>query len=377
MEIINLAIFSCDKDYGLALGETISVYKNNFIVNVYSSRHLADIVDFDILLFDLDSLGSENIESDLFNEKFKADKRVIKLVESQVDTVCDIELMKFALYKYLSVREIASNILLYHSLLTGKNTFLWNNEKAKFIAFCSAGGGVGKTTVALATGQAIRRYYGKSVLYLNFEEIESTLLYMKANNENLNIGTYLYYLFKAEAAKPAVSAFTICDKFGVNAFMPDKGINRLRELDSEKMALFVKELSECGEYDYILVDMGESLSENVRWIFQGCHKIVTVLSANEQSQESYMDSVSETHNRLSKREERYLEYLQFVVGELKSDAVISVKNMVKGDDVIFDDEENICIELDTASIAEADDLIEISLERDFGVGIKKLMKKVL
>jgi len=389
MEMIDLIIFSRDNDYGLALGEALSVYKNNFIVRVCRNEsELLGIHDFDLLILDSDCIE--------MGEKFEGDKRVIRLSESQSDVTrfCESSLHKTdepspclnsVLYKYSSVQELAAGILLYYSLLTGKENFLWSGEKSKIIAFCSAKGGVGKTTIAFGAGQALRRYYSKSVLYLSMEEIESTLLYMKGRESGFENGfeegrglcEYLYYLFKTEGHKPDAEAFMLCDKFGVKAFMPGRGRNRLRELDSEKMALFFKEISESGAYDYILVDMGESFGDEVKWIFNICHKIVVV---------------SPPEGEHDERQSRFLKYLQFVVGKSSENTIIPVVNKIndredikdrkdrkdiKDREDVLNDDESVYIEFDPDSIDGSGEIIEISIDQDFGAGIKNLVKKII
>ena len=355
MEIINLVIFSRDNDYGLALGEALSIFKNNFVVNVCRNEdEIFGIRDFDVLIVD-----SDDIET---GETF-GKERVIRLTESRPDHEAKLDPKNFILYKHSSVRELAAGILLCHSLLTGKRNFLWPSEKPKIVAFCSAKGGTGKTTVAFGVCQAIRRYYAKSVLYVSMEEIESTLLYMKGREDGFDLCAYLYYLFKAQGQNPNNEAFMLCDKFGVNAFMPDKGINRLRELTMDEMTLFFKEISENGAYDYIVIDMGESFSEKVKWIFQVCHKIIVVSPPPEQERDD--------------RQERFLNYLRFVTGESKEDVIISVVNKTKDREDGLGTEENITIEFDPDSIVHNGEVFEISLDQDFGVGIKKLVKQMI
>jgi len=361
METIRLTIYSHDKDYSLALGEALSVFRHNFIVKICGDEsELVTGNDFDLLLLD----------SDITNEKLLADKRVIRLVESRSDVVCDINSMTFTIHKYAAVRELSANILLYYSLYAGKNDFLWNSEETKVVAFCGAAGGIGKTTIALAICQAIRRFYAKRVLYISMEEVESTLLYMREHNEGLNLGSYLYHLLKDDKKRPDSGAFMLTDNYGVNAFMPDKGINRLRELTSNEMNLFFKEISSSGGYDYIIIDLGESFSEKVKWIFKICNRIVVI---------SHLQKMLR-----NERGERFLKYLRFVTGKTEDDIFVNVINMVKHEDEILEalasesiDDESIQIEYDPESITYTDELTEISLDQDFGTGIKMLLKKII
>ena len=358
METINLIIHSHDNDYGLALGEALSVYKNNFIVKVCRLPEEVPAV-FDLIVLDS---GDGDISG-----KYAKDK-TIKLTESRADHIKDIESKTFVLYKYMNVKELAADIILYYSLLTGKRNFSRAGEKTKVMTFCGAKGGVGKTTVALGLGQALRRYHSKSVLYLSMEETESTLLYMERRCDGLDLCAYLYYLFKQGGGKPDSEAFMVSDKYGVKAFMPAFGLNKIRELDDGKMSLFFEELAACGAYDYILVDMGESFNRGTKWIFNISSKIIVV---------------SDSGRTKNVRESRYLEYLKFVVGNDASETdIITVRNkVVDGEDEDAGDPDEgdglVYIEFDPDSMENFGAISEISIDRDFGVGIKRLMKLVV
>jgi cellulose biosynthesis protein BcsQ len=315
MVFIYLLIFSHDRDYSLALSEGLSSRKNNFIITVCKSEdELSDSSGFDLLIIDA---GNSDLD-----EKFKNDKRVIRLADSRAATAKNTEAMNFTLYKYAGISELSADILLYYSLLTGKRNFSWPDKAAKVIAFCGGKGGVGKTATAFQAAQVLCRYHKKSVLYVSLEEMESTLSYIEGRDEGLGLCEYLYYLFKTEAEKPDLRAFVIRDKYGIEAFMPDKGRNRLRELNQGEMAVFFKEIASCGEYDYILADMGESFCEELKYIFSVCHKAVAVLSAEYNSDE---------------RERRFLNYLRFVIenepvticNNLDDDFEFEVKKMVR------------------------------------------------
>ena len=355
MDIINLIIYSDDNDYSLALGEMLSTLTDNFIIRVCGDeKELLETGNFDLLILDTCETG--------ISEKFSNDKRVIRLADSCSEVVKNPETPEFVLYKYSGVKELASDILLYYSMLTGKKKFSRADIKSKVVAFCGGMGGVGKTAVSLASGQALRRYYSKSVLYISMEEIESTLLYINNREDGFGLCEYLYYLFKNDDKKPDCGAFMIFDKYGIGAFRPDKGRNRLRELDTEKLNVFFKEVSENGGYDYILVDMGECLGDEAKWILSICHKAAVVLSADFEKNE---------------RQKRFLNYLNFIMGESWEKKRINVINKVADRENADEEENTVYIDFDVDSIINTGEVVEISIDQDFGTGIKDLAKKIL
>jgi cellulose biosynthesis protein BcsQ len=363
METIKLAIFTKDTDYGIELGEALSIFRNNFIVKVFKDEKELDALcdlgatgELDLLLLELDDSKKR--------KAFAKDKRVVKLTEVREDCTKNIESKDFVIYKFSTVQDIAANLLLYYSLLCGKKSFSPPNENVKMIAFCSAKGGTGKTTVALGIGQALRRYYSKSVLYLNFEEVESTLRYMKERDDGLDLCAYLYYLFKPDGEKPDAEAFMISDKFGVKAFMPGTGANELLKLDDEKMSLFLDEAGNSGDVDYILLDMGESLSDRAKSVLSICSKLIIV---------SQFDIEEDA------QEKRYARCLQGVSGATNdlTENIIHVYNKITDLEEVAFDGTGIYIELDEDSFKRHDGVIEISIDRDFGRGIKELVKKII
>ena len=355
MVFIKLSIFSDDMDYSLAFAESLSVLKSNILVNVVKdeSELLADS-NFDLLILDTENEAS--------SEKFATDRRVLKMTDSYADSAKSIESMAFVLYKYSGIQELAADILLYHSLLTGKKSFSWSADSPKIIVFCSVKGGVGKTTIAFCVGQALRRYYSKSVLYLSMEEIESTPLYIEDSETRLSICEYLYYLFKAGGNRPDNEAFMIYDRFGMAAFKPDTGKNRLRELSTEEMALLLKEMSAIGSYDYILIDMGECLSEETKWVFGFCHKTVAVLSPECDT---------------DMRERRFLKCLNYAMASESGERVVNVWNKIIDRDCGSDNDGRILVDFDEESIYKSGEVTEISIDQDLGSGIKSLVKRVL
>ena len=355
MDVINLAIFSKDSDYSFALSEALSALKSNFIIEVYSDdKELLKASSFDLLIYDC--------ANDEINENYIGDARVIRLTGSRSEIIKCHETKNLVLYKYSGVKEFVSDIILYYSILTGKKNFIQSDIMSKIITFCGCSGGAGKTVVAFAAGQALRRYYSKSVLYISMEEIESTLLYINDRGEGPGICEYIYYLFKNGYNKPSCDAFTLNDKFGICAFKPDKGGNRLRELDVEHLDLFFKEVSEGGAYDYILVDMGECFSDEMKFVLNISNKTAIVLAPGWENDE---------------RQRRFMKYLRFSMGGIGDEALVYVVNKVAEREESDAPDNIIYVDFDKDSITNTGEIYEISIDQDLGAGIKELAKRIL
>jgi cellulose biosynthesis protein BcsQ len=198
---------------------------------------------------------------------------------------------------------------------------------------------------------------------------------MKKSEDYLDIGAYLYYLFKPDGITPDASAFMTNDKFGMRAFVPTQGLNELCELDSDKITSFLEELINSGAYDYILIDMGESLNKEAKYILNLCDKVI-VVSGHESGG--------------CARTNRYLRCIKHIIGEniepadesvdsknddVTNNLIVVYNNITEPEELAFDDT-NIYIEYDPESIDKSGDVFEVSIDRDLGIGIKELVKKL-
>jgi len=348
MEIIKLLIHSRDADYSLALAEALTVLRSNFIVTLCG-------FDADLAATDCDLIISDS-------KTAACDKRVIGLTDSYTDVRKNIEAPDFVLYKYSGLGELSSDILLYYSLITGKRNFSLPKDCAKVIVFCSASGGAGKTTIAFAAAQALRRYCSKSAIYISAEEFESTLTYMEGKDDGLSLCEYLYFIFKREGNIPAAEAFMVFDKYGTGAFMPGEGKNRIKELTAAETAEFFKFITESGSYDYILVDAGECFTPQTESILRSCHRAVAVLPGPGEPDE---------------REKRFIRYLNFILGDKASEKIVIARNKITNSDNEPKEEGHIYIDFDPESFDSSRGITEISIDSDFGTGIKELVKRVL
>ena len=249
------------------------------------------------------------------------------------------------------------------------------------LAFSSCCGGSGCTVAAMAAAQELCRFRGRRVLYLSFEETESTGDFMNVSPGVKGIGVYLYHLFKSrdtglrvpqgsgsEKNCPPVESYTIHDDFGVETFAPAAGRNPLRELSEDELDIFTASVIDSGRYDVIVMDIGAGLSAVDLACLGMAEKICFVnRSAGSTS-----------------REERYLQHLIFSCGESVIDRMIKVENMVPderaetlrggGDTAMLDTE----VYLSRSSTClQGGEIKRIFLDGRFGQDIKLLAEKLV
>jgi len=233
-------------------------------------------------------------------------------------------------------------------------------------------GGTGKTCAALGISRELSRFNDKKVIYIRFEEMPATELFIGNHPQNRNIGDYLYYLFEKNnlslCSRPA--GFTSADHYGVETFYPTKGRNDLSYLTQQELIHFLKILSDSCRYDYITLDLKSDLSEDTLFLANLCGKII--LLQND-------DPVSELKTR------KLISYLaQKDFDGLKERVILAVNRSLGSEhdnrdygDVFYSQIKKIYIEKDENSFHSSSGHMDIDINHAFGVGIKKITDELL
>ena len=298
MENIKLAVITEDREYGRALGLALVDAYKSFTVTLYKSEPLhKSLGAFDLVL--TDQAGE------------KAEDNRICLVEKPSQTDRDYERRRFSLYKYSNVRQMAADLLFIYSFLTGRKVIPIKNQQAKIIVFCSAEGGAGCTSAAMAFAREMKRFHSKKVMYLSMEEMESTLEYMEPFPEGRSISEYLYHLFEQEdASMPFIESFLVFDQYGIDAFLPSPGRNVLKTLSAEEMQYLIGAALDTGKYDFLVVDAGSSLDTASLCCYEMADHICFIAD----------------QERPAQKELRMMEYLTFLKGEKLIGRMVKILN---------------------------------------------------
>jgi len=293
------------------------------------------------------------------------------MVESLMKQSCTEEKHYWRLYKYSSVNEILSGLSFLLGLVSGKKGLLRNSTATSIIGFYSAGGGAGKSTVAVGTSRELSRHHDKRVLYLSFEDMPAAELYFEHHPEGRNIGDYLYYLLEKEndnlCGRP--ESFTSSDDYGVEAFFASKGRNDLNYLSRDELMRFLKTISDCGRYDYIALEMRSDLAEDTLFLLDQCEKVVLIRND---------DPVSELKNR------KFLAYIERMEAFKPKDKFLLAvnrtgfreKDWIESGDNCEKKLKRIDIEKDEHSFRFALNHLDIDINRGFGEGIRKIAGEI-
>ena len=339
MEYMNLAIVTDEAPYGRALSRSILIGNQNAEVSIFGCEAFClqwkaggekFRSGFDLVLWDW--RGLEKVYGG----------NIVWLTERREPSAEN----RYKIYKYADSAEMTARIFEIYQRLTGRKPAGPRPASVEVTAFASWQGGCGCTTLAFAAGQELAQTYRRRVLYISLEGFESTGEYIDGQGSVRTPGEYLYHLFcqspkgTPTAAGTFLEEYLIRDAYGIAAFAPATGRNPLADLSGEDMGRLLPALMGSGQFDGILLDIGDSCSEAAREALQYANRICLVSVRNE-----------------GERESKYRDFLQYGVSIDEPERIISVRNRcLKPEDGV------ICISERTAGDRRL--LLEDSFGRD-------------
>lgn len=179
------------------------------------------------------------------------------------------------IFKYTSIKEIFNKIIgksadVLHLKENGK-------QETQVVLFCSASGGVGKTTLAMGVGAALTKSY-KRVLYINASYLQvfqhlvdnpaaitTSDIYAKLLNAADDIYSDIQYTIRKES-------FSYLPPF--KAALPSIG------LEYSIYRKLIRDIKKSEEYDFIIVDTDSSFDEEKAILMEQADKVVVITKQN-------------------------------------------------------------------------------------------------
>lgn len=375
---IQLLLVTDDCEYGRAFGKAMLHISSQIFVDVLGKREFfskskecsgedeerSRVESADLILWD----GNE--------AEGAYGGRIVMISEDPAMAVKNFAGKKFCIYKYSPAQCIAASLFEIYSSLTGKHAANIKRHEVRMLAFSSWSGGSGCTTLAMSVAQELCRFQGRKVLYLSFEEVESTGEFMENTDGVKGAGVYLYHLFKPDRLKristadmhadyPAIEGYIVRDGFGVEAFAPAAGRNPLKNLTDEELDVFIASIIDSGRYDAVIMDLGSCISG-------------VSLSCMEMSEKICMVSRPSS----SSRENQYIRHLISCLGESVMDKLIKTENMVcEGKNVMHDVDEDPIAEAELSieksrTFMQRGEISRIFLDGAFGNSIRALTERM-
>ncbi len=266
---IKVAILEKDKSY---LTRIVSAFGTKYAdkLEIYS------FTDSDVAMETIDSARVDVLlASDAFDiETHAIPKRCAfaYLVESMgIDSVRN----ERAICKFQKADLIYKQILSVYSekasSITGFNV---TGDKGQIIAFGSASGGVGSSTMAAACAM----HYAKKnkVLYLNIEKFGSSDLFFDGQGQ-FDMSDIIFALKSKKTNLPMkLESCVKQDSSGVYFYSKAKIALDMLEMNTDDILRLISELKLMGEYDYIVLDTDFGIDREMLKVYKQTQAIVLV-----------------------------------------------------------------------------------------------------
>lgn len=367
MDIIDIGLIVEDIEYGRALCTALALNQRNLSVKLYEKNE------------DLAFEGAHDII--VCDRKIQREINYVRLSEKKAECEQDPEERSVVIYKYSSVKSIAAAILDAYSIFTGRKVISVKRADVNILVFCSWQGGCGCTSVSMAMAQEMKRFYGRKVLYISLEEIESTALYMKNDPDKGTLSEYLYYLFYGkEKVCRNTENFLVTDTYGIKAFCPTAGRNPLKQLKKEEFIVFMNSVIESGIFTDIILDAGNSAGDTAGWACGISQKTCVVFEEENGNtkKDSFIKALissgikdTDYHplmicNKYLEKEEKEEAYETAVTDE-------NAKSYIHGTET---ESGALILEFDPESFEKEEGLRMIHTDRGLGAGIRQLHEKL-
>ncbi|WP_130863823.1 P-loop NTPase family protein [Bacilliculturomica massiliensis] len=289
MSKLRVGVFDQDVEYGAALTRQLALKNADFQVALYEpGSHPAgppDAKEIDVLILGEIEGG---VRSGAAARDFSERGRCIVL------TGRETELPQMpAHFRYGRVSELASLIRSVCGKRKGdrEGILLFGPDTGvRMTGFLSGSGGTGKTVSAIAYARVLSREYGKRVLFLSFEEWDSSAFYAGGKrSEEHRLEEFLYYLFSRREgmdmprpdvghyAPPGPETYLYEDPWGVCGFFPSSGLNDLAALSEKELVILFQELICGGRFDRVVLDLPSAVTgEEAVFLIRSCVSLVLV-----------------------------------------------------------------------------------------------------
>lgn len=282
---IKLAILERDKSYLMRIASAFGTkYADKLEIYSFTDPEVA-----------LQTLNSAKIDVLLASDAFTIDTHRLPnrcafafLVDSMgIETLRE----QHAICKFQKADLIYKQILSVYSEKASSITgFKITGDEGQIIAFCSASGGVGSSTMAAAcaTRFAARE---KKVLYLNLEKFGSSDVFFSGQGQ-FDMSDIIFALKSKKTNLPIkLESCVKQDHCGVYFYSQAKIALDMMELTTEDTLRLISELKLMGEYDYIILDMDFALDKETLKIYRQAQAIVLVgdgsVGSNTKTERAY------------------------------------------------------------------------------------------
>lgn len=270
----------------LAILEKDAAYLNR-VVSVFSTKYAENFEIYSFTSQDtaLATLGEAKIDVLLADDSYEIDPKQLprRCAMAYFVESADIEMLRDqpAIFKYQKIDLIYKQILsIYAEKASSVSGLRMNDDSCKVVAFCSAAGGVGSSSLAAACAMSFAAR-GSRTIYLNLEKFGSSEVFF--SGEGQFTMSDVVFAIKSRKSNLALKleSFVRKDPCGVFFFEPSRLALDVIEMSSEEIIRLVTELQVTGSYEYIVLDCDFALDRGALNIFRKTHALILVSDGSE------------------------------------------------------------------------------------------------
>lgn len=368
MKPLNVCVAVKDRDYGMALCESLMDWNNRFLPELIDGKDAEgiDMSDRDLVIYDYDpAVMPEN---------------GVLLVEDPDEVSPDDR----RFFKYGSAKLLGGELLFMYGRMTGKNVSRFAGEDVEVYSVCGTSPGAGCTSAALALAREFRRFRRKRVFYISCDEIETAHEFMEPSGGRTSREFFYYLISGRENICSCLENFVCQDQYGIETLSPIRGRNPLLSLSENCRVKFLDFLTRCGRYDVVMIDIGSSLSGIAVGFMESSDRVIVVSSQenNRTAENWFLDEDDDDEVPVGEEDEEsaasgggtsaviFETYLRETL-DIADGAVISVMNKC-----MTVPEEGLFLPMDEESFRISSGIKDIAADGAFGSYISVLCREM-
>lgn len=320
---LNLVLVDKDLDYLKGLTNYLRLNHGDefYIVTISEKDYFSTFLDsnrpIDILI----------MASQFFCEKiYSKDINTTIIFGERTDTITTFKDFKESIQKYQSGEVIYNQIIGIYKKRNPryKKNMNFSAIDCKVMSIFSPIGGIGKTSIAVSMSLLLAKM-GKSVLYLNFEDIPSTGVFFETSGKEHNMSNFLYAVKdRLDNTKEIFNNNIVRDDFGVYYFNPVNSVLDIEELSFEDIGFMIENIKAMNIFNYVIVDLSSKFNSMYSSIFRNSDKIIFPIGQDNISKIK-VDNISVQIDSFEKfifimnkyRQEQKIEVPEYLIKEKK------------------------------------------------------------
>lgn len=272
---IRLALIDNDEDYRKRLSDFyIKNYQDRIEILTFSSLDSFEQnrgnKTIDVMLV------SESIEDDLLSYSKKssiaylADRNLIER-KNNIRVINKFKKPEQIYKEILNILAESSNGDVAYKFSEGKGTIVE--------VFMPVSGGAGATSLSISYAKRLAMK-GISTLYLNFEVLNSSKIYLSGEGSGFD---EIIYAIKSKKQNVAlkIESNVISSKEGVNFFNEPRSALDMLELSDEDIELLINESQNMGKYKHIVIDSTLCLNSRLKLFSKIAHRVILIAEPND------------------------------------------------------------------------------------------------